>query len=211
MEAVVDEITTAVGEAIAITADVAAPTEISHAVTTTVNHFGALHLAFNNAGVKGPVGPVGDYDDSDDFESYKHLMGVNLDSVFYGMHYQIPAMLKSGGGAIVNNSSILGLVGEPRVAAYSAAKHGVAGLTKSVSASYASQGIRVNSVHPAYIETPLMSERSAEDLAALIAKHPIGRLGTAEEVAHLVCFLLSDRASLITGAQVPVDGGYTSV
>lgn len=210
-QAVVEAIVEAGGTATAVGADVSDPAQVKAAVDAAVSAYGALHLAFNNAGIGGPQGPLADYDDTDGFAAYKQLIGVNLDSVFYGMRYEIPAIIAAGGGAIVNTSSILGLVAEPTAAPYTTAKHGVAGMTKAAGAAYAAQGVRINSVHPGYIDTPLLQNLPKEAYDALAAKHPIGRLGTSEEVAHLVLFLLSDKATFINGAQYVIDGGYTAV
>jgi len=208
--AVADSIYAAGGTAMALAADVGKPEDVKTAIEAAVSAYGALHLAFNNAGIGGPSGLIADYDDSDGFAAYHQLIAVNLNSVYYGMRYEIPEMIKAGGGAIVNTSSILGLVGEPTAVPYTMAKHGLSGMTKAA-ATYAAQGVRVNSVHPGYIDTPLLEGLPKEAYAALAAKHPIGRLGTAEEVANLVLFLLSDQASFIVGAQLVVDGGYTAV
>jgi len=208
---IVDEISAAGGSAIAAPADVADARQVKAGVDAAIEAFGGLHLAFNNAGIGGPQGLLGDYDDSDEFAAYQRLIDINLNSVYYGMRYEIPAIIATGGGAIVNTSSILGVVGEPTAAPYAAAKHGVAGMTKSAGAAYAAQGVRINSVHPGYIDTPLLEALPREAYDALVQKHPIGRLGTAEEVANLVVFLLSDRASFINGSQYLIDGGYTAV
>lgn len=210
-QGVVDEITAAGGNAVAVAADVSDATQVKAAVDAAVETFGALHLALNNAGIGGPQGPLADYDATDGFAAYRQLIDINLNSVFYGMHAEIPAIIAAGGGAIVNTSSILGLVAEPDAAPYVAAKHGVAGITKAAGATYASQGVRINSVHPGYIDTPLLSQLPKEVYDALVAKHPIGRLGTADEVANLVLFLLSDQATFINGSQYVIDGGYTAV
>ncbi|HEY0249428.1 MAG TPA: glucose 1-dehydrogenase [Gryllotalpicola sp.] len=210
-QAVVDEITAAGGTAVAFAGDVSDPAVVKASVAFAIDSYGGLQLAVNNAGIGGPQGPLADYDDSDGFAAYHQLMGVNLHSVYYGMRYEIPELLAAGGGAIVNMSSILGLVAEPTAVPYTTAKHGVAGMTKAAGAAYAAQGIRINSVHPGYIDTPLLAAMPPEYKQALIAKHPAGRLGTAEEVANLVLFLLSDKASFINGTQHVVDGGYTTV
>jgi NAD(P)-dependent dehydrogenase (short-subunit alcohol dehydrogenase family) len=206
-----EAITAAGGTAAALTGDVGDPAAVRAGVQAAVDAYGGLHFAVNNAGITGPGGPLADYDDSDGFAAYRRLMDVNLDSVYYGMRYEIPAIIAAGGGAIVNVSSVLGLVAGPNAAPYTAAKHGVAGLTKAAGAAYAARGVRINSVHPGYIDTPLLAQATPEMTQAIAARHPIGRLGTAAEVAHLVVFLLSDKASFITASQHVVDGGYTAV
>lgn len=205
-QSVVDEIVAAGGTGLAVAGNVGKASDVKAVVDAAVAEFGALHLAFNNAGIGGPLGLTADID----IEAYLALMDVNLHSVFYGMHYQIPEMLKAGGGAIVNTSSILGVVGDPGAVPYVAAKHGVSGMTKATALGYADKGIRVNSVHPGYIDTPLLSNLPKEAYDALVGLHPIGRLGTSEEVAKVVLFLLSDDASFVTGAQYLVDGAYTA-
>jgi NAD(P)-dependent dehydrogenase (short-subunit alcohol dehydrogenase family) len=126
------------------------------------------------------------------------------------MYYEIPAMLASGGGSIVNTSSVLGVVGDPGAVPYVTAKHGIAGMTKAAALGYANQGIRINSVHPGYIDTPLLKVLPEDAYAALARMHPIGRLGTADEVASTIAFLLSDAASFTTGSQYVLDGGYAA-
>jgi len=205
-QAVVDEITAAGGRALAIGADVGNPDEVKAAVDATVQEFGSLTHALNNAGIGGPQGPIQDVE----VDAYLGLIDVNLHSVFYGMKFEIPELIKAGGGAIVNTSSILGLVGEPLAVPYVTAKHAVAGMTKATALQVATEGIRINSIHPGYIDTPLLQGMPKEAYDALVGLHPIGRLGTADEVAELAVFLLSDRASFITGSQHVVDGGYTS-
>lgn len=210
-QSVVSEIEAAGGRASAVATDVSKHADLQHAVAHAVSTYGHLDLAFNNAGIGGPQGLLADYDVSDDFAAYQKLIDINLSSVYYGMRFEIEEMLKSGGGAIVNTSSILGLVGEPTAVPYTTAKHGVAGMTKAAGTGYASQNIRINSVHPGYIDTPLLQDMPQEQIDGLIAKHPAGRLGHAEEIAEVVLFLLSDKASFVNGAQWAVDGGYTEV
>lgn len=203
-ESVVKNILDSGGEAIFIKADTSNPVDNENLVNKTVERFGALHIAVNNAGIGGELAPLADYS----LEGWKRVIDINLSGVFYGMKYQIPAMLNSGGGSIVNISSILGAVGFPSAPAYTAAKHGVVGLTRQSALDYSAKGIRVNAVGPAFIKTPMISALPPEANEQLIAAHPIGRLGEPEEVAQLIAFLASEQASFITGNYYAVDGGY---
>lgn len=191
------------GDAIFVRADTSLAADNEALVAATVKHYGALHIACNNAGVGAPPADIGDYE----IASWDKVISINLSGVFYGMRYQLPALLASGGGAIVNMASILGQVGTRQNSAYVAAKHGVVGLTKAAALEYATRGIRVNSVGPGYIDTPAVRAMSDEARAPLVAQHPIGRLGKAEEVAELVLWLSSDQASFVTASYYPVDGG----
>jgi NAD(P)-dependent dehydrogenase (short-subunit alcohol dehydrogenase family) len=193
--------------------DVSKPDDARALVDATVKEFGRLDIAVNNAGIGGPTAPVGEYP----VDGWDKIIGINLSGVFYGMHFQIPAMLASGGGAIVNMASIAGKVGLANASGYTAAKHGVIGLTRTAAIEYGTKGIRVNAVGPGFIRTPLLGKRAVLDsaaatadseLQALAALHPMNRLGEASEVAELVLFLASDRASFVTGAYYNVDGGY---
>jgi len=206
---VTKEITDAGGTATALDQDTAQPADSEKVVRHAVDTYGGLHLAVNNAGIGGPQAPAGETD----LESWDKVISINLNGVLYGMRYQIPAMLSAGAErcAIVNMASIHGTVAALGNGAYTAAKHGVVGITRNAAAEYGPQGLRINCVGPAYIETPLLASLPAEFRAALVQRHPLGRLGQPEEVAHLVCFLLSEEASFITGGYYLIDGGYTTV
>ncbi|WP_322891722.1 MULTISPECIES: glucose 1-dehydrogenase [unclassified Yoonia] len=194
-------------KALPFAADVSDAEAMKALVTFAETQTGALHLAVNNAGIGGAQAPVGEYPT----DAWDQVIGVNLNGVFYGMRYQIPAMERAGGGAIVNMASILGSVGFANSSAYVASKHALLGLTKTAAIEYARKGIRINAVGPAFIQTPLLTDNLSQDmLDGLAGLHPMGRIGTPQEVSALTCFLLSARASFITGSYHLVDGGYTA-
>jgi NAD(P)-dependent dehydrogenase (short-subunit alcohol dehydrogenase family) len=195
------------GEASFVKTDVSNAEDCQALVKTTVNMYGRLDMAFNNAGIGGEMNPIADMS----VEGWLKVINVNLNSVFYCMKYELPEMLKQGHGSIVNMSSILGQVAFANSAAYVAAKHGVIGVSRNAAIEYAKQGIRVNAVGPAFINTPLLSALDQEMKEALVTLHPIGRLGEAREVAEMVVWLSSDKASFVTGNYYAIDGGYLSV
>ncbi len=193
------------GTGLVVRTDVSQPSDCDALVKATLERFGRLDIAVNNAGIGGPAALVGDYP----VTGWDQVIAINLSGVFYGMRYQLPAMVEQGGGAIVNIASILGKVGFPMSSAYAAAKHGVVGLTENAALEYATQGIRVNAVGPGFIHTPLLEKNlTAEQMSGIAAMHPMKRLGTATEVAELILWLATDKASFVTGSYYTVDGGY---
>jgi NAD(P)-dependent dehydrogenase (short-subunit alcohol dehydrogenase family) len=194
------------GEAIFVVADVGKPQDSKMLVDKAVEKYGRLDLACNNAGIGDVSAPTADYP----LEAWDEVININLSGVFYGMQQQLKTMLKNGGGVIINIASVLGAVALARSPAYTAAKHGVVGLTQAAAIEYGAQNIRINAVGPGFIRTAMTSglEENKDALAMLVAAHPIGRLGKVEEVAELVAWLASDKASFVTGAYYPVDGGY---
>jgi NAD(P)-dependent dehydrogenase (short-subunit alcohol dehydrogenase family) len=192
------------GEATFIQADVSQAVAVATLVTETVERYGRLDCAHNNAGILGPLGSLLEYPD----EEFDRLMAVNLRGVWHCLRAEISQMLRQGGGAIVNTASGAGLHGNALMAAYAASKHGVVGLTRSAAQEFAGRGIRINAVCPAAIETPMVERAFSVALKReTAARYPMGRLGTAQEVAQAAVWLCSDAASFITGVALPVDGG----
>lgn len=192
------------GKASFFKTDVGSPEAMEALVNFAVKTYGRLDIAVNNAGISGEINPIADMS----IEGWQKVININLNSLFYGMKFQIAAMLKNGGGSIVNISSILGAVGFAGSSGYAAAKHGVVGLTQTAALEYSAQNIRVNAVGPGFIETPLLNVLDAEMKKQLVALHPIGRLGRSEEVAELILWLGSDKSSFVSGSYYPIDGGY---
>ncbi|MCZ4314373.1 SDR family NAD(P)-dependent oxidoreductase [Comamonadaceae bacterium G21597-S1] len=199
------------GDALALQADVSDEHSVMHMIDGTVSAFGRLDGAFNNAGIgAGRIGALPQNIAEMPVETWSRIIAVNLTGVWLCMKYELAQMQKQGhGGAIVNTASIAGLTGIPTASAYVASKHGVLGLTKTASLEYAAKRIRVNAVCPGYVETGMTEDLSAQRIAAIVDKVPMKRMGTPAEIAQLVLWLLSERASYMTGAGITVDGGTT--
>jgi NAD(P)-dependent dehydrogenase (short-subunit alcohol dehydrogenase family) len=189
--------------------DVSVASDVEAFVEHAMSTYGRLDLAFNNAGIEGVVQPLAEQSEA----NYDAVMDINVKGVWLSMKYEIPQMLKAGGGAIVNCSSVAGVIGFPGIGIYSASKHAVIGLTKAAALEYSAQGIRINAVNPAVIDTEMVDRLAdgmnmkKEDMTTF---HPIGRLGRVEEVAEAVLWLCSDKASFVTGHSMMVDGGFTA-
>ncbi len=196
-------------DALFVRTDVAVPADVAALVAQAIERFGRLDAAFNNAGIEGVQAPTAE----STLDNWNHVLAVNLTGVFVCMQHEIAEMVARGRGAIVNNSSVAGLVGFAGIPAYTAAKHGVVGLTKTAALDYATQGIRVNAVCPGVIATEMITRFThGNDAAAagLLATEPVGRLGRPEEIADAVVWLCSERASFVTGQAIAVDGGFVA-
>jgi len=197
------------GRALAVRCDVTRVEDLTAALDKTVEAFGRLDFAFNNAGIEPrKPAPTADYD----LEEWERIINIDLRGVFLCMKYEIPLMLRQGGGAIVNTSSGAGVIGIKGSPAYTAAKHGVIGLTRAAALDYAAQNIRVNVVCPGYIDTPMMDRFTGgtdEGRARVISEEPIGRMGRPEEIANAVVWLCSDAAGFVVGSAMVIDGGQT--
>ncbi len=196
-------------EAIFVPTDVAREAHVKNLIGRTLEQFGRLDFAFNNAGIEQTPTPFLEQT----VETYDQVMDINVKGVWLSMKYEIPAMLKTGGGSIVNTSSGLGVIGMPGIEIYVASKHAVIGLTKSAALEFGKQGIRVNAVLPAAIDTEMFQRfagEGAEFRAQVTALHPIGRIGKSEEIADAAIWLSSSKSSFVTGHSLLVDGGFTA-
>jgi NAD(P)-dependent dehydrogenase (short-subunit alcohol dehydrogenase family) len=212
IEATVALINAGGGQGIAIAGDVTSEADVANMVARTVSAYGRLDCAYNNAGISSRAdSPAGTRLHEVTKSAVDKMLSVNLAGVFLCLKHEIVQMLKQGGGgAIVNTSSIAGLVGLPTSSHYVAAKHGVVGLTKTAAIEYARDGIRVNCVNPGYIKTPMTDDIMKTRYEEIMAKVPMHRLGSAEEIAEAVVWMCSDRASFMTGASHVVDGGFSA-
>ena len=200
------------GQAISLGGDVTQDSDVREMTETVISTYGRLDCAFNNAGIAGwQVDAAGKKTAEWSEEAFDRMIAVNLKGVWLCMRYQLPQMQAQGGGAIVNTGSIAGLAGLPTSSAYVAAKHGVIGLTKTAAIEYAESGIRVNAVCPGYIRTPMTEPMTQERSAAVLAQTPAKRMGDPREIAEMVVWLCSERASYVTGAAYNVDGGWMAV
>jgi len=208
LDAIVAEVTATGAQAIAVPTDVTSESAVEAMVAAAIDRFGRIDVAFNNAGVHIIGTPIHETSEAD----WDRVHDVTLKGMFFCIKHEVRAMLATGGGSVINTSSIGGLVATPGVGAYIAAKHGVAGLTKTAALEYSSQGIRFNAICPGATETAMLADWLVNDeaAAAVRAQHPIGRWAQPEEMANVVLFLASDAASFITGAILPVDGGITA-
>lgn len=210
-KATVDEINKAGGQAISITVEITKPAEVKAMIQRTVDAFGRLDCAFNNAGIAGyQVGASGKKTAEWSEEAFDRMIAVNLKGVWLAMREELEVMAAQGSGAIVNTASIAGLVGLPTSSAYVAAKHGVVGLTKTAAIEYAAQKVRVNAVCPGYIETDMTKDTMARRGDQILATTPFRRMGQPQEIAEMVCWLCSDRASYVSGVTYNVDGGFVA-
>lgn len=200
------------GTGIFVKADLSSEDDIKKLLSSAIDNYGQLHGAFNNAGVEQANKAI----DELSLDEWQRAINIDLTSVFLCVKYEALAMLKSGGGVIVNTASSLGQVAVPNAAEYVAAKHGVMGLTRAAAADFGSRGVRVNAILPGVIRTPMIKRLSEDPTAAdmferIVARHPIGRLGEPHEIGKALKWLLSDDASFVNGAAVPVDGGYLAI
>ncbi len=199
------------GDGHSIRLDVSKPAQVKNLIDEVVRKYGRIDCAINNAGVEGSLATTTDCTE----ENWDKVLGVNLKGIWLCMKYEIPQMLKQGGGAIVNMSSVLGLVGLPGYPAYVASKHGVVGLTKTAALEYAQTGIRINAICPGAVRTPLMNRMISDNPGViseelLVSLEPIGRVANPEEVADAAVWLCSPSSSYVTGIALPLDGGFTA-
>ncbi len=211
-EQVVNEIEQHGHQALAVRCNVQEEADLEDAVDATVDAFGSLDVAVNNAGIEGELAATAEHPT----DAFDRVVSINLRGVFLGMKHEIPVLLDNGGGSIVNVASVLGKVAFPTTPAYTASKHGVLGLTKTAALEYAEEDVRVNAVCPGWIQTPMVMERGVhagehEDTRReLESMHAMNRLGDAQEIADAVAYLASDEASFVTGHALSADGGYTA-